>query len=88
MADLGGADMTATPNTAALEALLMKVEAGAYDRGKGEAKRYSAFYDDLLAAYFCESVSISKLMDAFHNGDIPGIRALIAAPVAENEGGV
>jgi len=76
--------MTATPNTAALQALLARVEAGAYDRPDGDTKRYSAFYDDALVAGCKATVAISKLMDAFHRGDIEGIRALIAT--ADTEG--
>lgn len=65
-------------DTQALRDLLAMVEAGEYDRGDGEAKRYSAFYDDVLDAGCPSTVSISKLMDAFHNGDTDAIRALIA----------
>ena len=68
--------MTTTPNTAALRDLLERVEAGKYDRGDGETKRYSAFYDDIRAAGFV-ATSVLGLMDALHNEDTDAIRALL-----------
>ena len=77
--------MTATPNTAALTALLERVEAGEYERGGEDGpKRYGAFRDDMDAAGVPLKL-VPSLMDALREGYAKYVlRALIAT--ADTEG--
>ena len=66
------------PQTAALQTLLERVEAGAYDRPDGRAKRYCDFSNDLLDAGV-RSTDFGDIVAALKSDTASAaIRALIA----------